>query len=177
MEATQTVPTTTPEGCTGKAEPQKEHAWLHRMVGTWACEGEAAMEPGKPAMKWKSTETVRSLGGLWVVGEGVGEMPGGGGEAITVITLGYDPAKGRFVGTFVGSMMSNMWVYEGQLDQDERVLTLNTEGPSMTPGAPPAKYKDVVELKSEDHRTLTSLVQGEDGQWHQIVSAVYQRIK
>jgi hypothetical protein len=144
------------------------------MVGEWTCEGEAAMEPGQPTTKWKSTETVRSLGGLWVMCESVGEMPGGG-EARTVMTLGYDPAKKRFVGSFVGSMMANMWVYEGELDKDEKVLTLDTEGPGMAPSAVMAKYKDVVELKSDDHRVLTSLVQGEDGQWHQVMSAVYRR--
>jgi hypothetical protein len=175
MEETQTAVATTPEGC-GQAEPQKEHAWLHRMVGEWTCEGEAGTGEGQPPMKWKSTETVRSLGGLWILCEGVGEMPGGG-EARTVVTLGYDPAKGRFAGTFVGSMMANMWVYDGELDKDERVLTLHTEGPSMQPGGGMAKYKDVVELKSDDDRTLTSLMQSADGQWVPVMSAVYRRTK
>ncbi len=31
-----------------KAEPQKEHEWLHKLVGEWTCEAEASMEPGKP---------------------------------------------------------------------------------------------------------------------------------
>ena len=42
----------------------------------------------------------------------------------TLMTLGYDPRKKRFVGTFVGSMMTNLWIYDGELDKDERVLTL-----------------------------------------------------
>jgi Protein of unknown function (DUF1579) len=35
---------------------------------------------------------VRSLGGLWILAEGQGEMPGCG-AATTVLTLGYDPQK------------------------------------------------------------------------------------
>jgi Protein of unknown function (DUF1579) len=31
--------------------------------------------------------------------------------------------KKRFVGTWIGSMMTYMWVYDGELDRSERVLT------------------------------------------------------
>ena len=36
------------------------------------------MEPGKPSEKSQGTECVRTLGGLWILAEGEGEMPGGG---------------------------------------------------------------------------------------------------
>ena len=61
-----------------KTEPQKEHAWLQQLVGEWTFEVEATMEPGKPPEHFRGTERVRSLGGLWIVAEGEGEMPGGG---------------------------------------------------------------------------------------------------
>src|SRR5262245_54079441 len=109
-------------------EPQREHQWLQRLVGEWACEMEAVMEPGKPTERSRGTESVRSLGGLWVVGEGRGEMPGGG-TATTMLTLGFDPQRGRYVGTWIGSMMGHLWVYDGSLDPAEKVLTLNAEGP------------------------------------------------
>ncbi|HOF88403.1 MAG TPA: DUF1579 family protein, partial [Armatimonadota bacterium] len=32
-------------------KPQKEHAWLHKMVGEWVAEGEGVMEPDQPPMK------------------------------------------------------------------------------------------------------------------------------
>jgi hypothetical protein len=158
-------------------EPEKEHHWLHRLVGDWTSEMEAAMEPGQPPSTFRGTETVRSLGGLWTVGEGRGEMPGDG-TALTIMTLGYDPQIQRFVGTFVGSMMTHMWVYEGRLDADEKVLTLDTEGPNFAPGGKgAAKYKDTIEFLSDDHRTLTSQVLGEDGLWHQFMTAHYRRRK
>jgi hypothetical protein len=139
-----------------KIEPQKEHQWLQKLVGEWTCEGEAAMEPGKPPAKWKATESVRSLAGLWTIAEGTGEMPEGG-AATTVMTLGYDPQKKRFVGTFIGSMMTNLWVYEGSIDASGKVLTLDTEGPKMCGGGEGmAKYKDVIEFKNDNHRLLTT---------------------
>jgi Protein of unknown function (DUF1579) len=155
-------------------EPQKEHKWLHKLVGEWTFESEAAMEPGKPPEKSGGTESVRSLGGLWVVAEGQGEMPGGG-TGTTVMSLGYDPRKKRYVGTFIGSMMAELWVYEGALDAAQRVLTLDTEGPSMSGDGTITSYKDAIEFKSADHRVLTSHMLGTDGKWHLIMTANYRR--
>jgi Protein of unknown function (DUF1579) len=171
METSKTQPETTM-----KAEPQKEHQWLHKLVGEWTVESEATMEPGKPPEKGTGTESVRSLGGLWIVAEGQGEMPGGG-AATMIMTLGYDPQKTRYVGTWIGSMMTHLWVYEGALDAAERVLTLEVEGPSMAGDGKMAKYRDVIEVESDDHRVLTSHVLGDDGQWHRFMTAHYRRRK
>jgi hypothetical protein len=150
-----------------KIEPQKEHQWLQKLVGEWTCEGEATMEPGKPPAQWKAFESVRSL---------AGEMPGGGAST-TLMTLGYDPQKKRYVGTFIGSMMTNLWVYDGALDAAGRVLTLDTEGPDFTAEGKMTKYKDMIEFKSDDHRVLTSNMLGDDGKWHGVMTAHYRRKK
>ncbi len=158
------------------AEPQKEHQWLHKLLGEWTFETECPTGPGQPPSKHTGSETVRSLGGMWVLCEGRGEMPGGG-TGLTVFQFGYDPAKKRFVGTFIGSMMPQLWVYDGELDPAGKVLTLNTEGPSFTEEGKLAKYKDVFEMKSDDHRVLTSHALGEDGKWHEFMTAHYRRRK
>jgi Protein of unknown function (DUF1579) len=159
---------------TMQAEPRKEHQWLHKLVGEWTYEIEPSAEPGKPSEKWTGTESVRSIGGLWVLAEGQGQMPGGG-SATMVTTLGFDPQRGRYVGTWIGSMMTFLWVYDGELDAAERVLTLNADGPDMSTEGKMAKYKDVIELVSDDHRVLTSHMLGDDGQWHQFMRADYRR--
>lgn len=112
------------------------------------------------------------LDGLWAVCDGVGEMPGGG-TGLTIMTLGFDPVKGRFVGSFIGSMMTNHWLNDGQLTGN--VLTLDTEGPSFTDPAKLAKYQDIIEIVSDDHRTLPSRVLGDDGQWTKFMTANYRR--
>jgi hypothetical protein len=159
-----------------KTEPQKEHQWLQKFVGEWMYETEATMEPGKPPEKFGGTESVRSLGGLWILAEGQGEMPCSG-VATTMMTLGYDPQNQRYVGTWIGSMMTHLWVYDGELDAAERVLTLNAEGPDMSTEGKMAKYRDVIEFKSDDHRVLTSHVLGDDGKWHEFMTANYRRQK
>lgn len=162
--------------CSMMAEPQKEHHWLHKLVGEWTYEGESPMEPGKPPFKFTGTETVRSIGGLWIVCEGRGKTPTGE-PATTLLTLGYDPKKNRYVGTWIGSMMTYLWVYNGEMDATEKVLTLNVEGPSMADPGKTQQYKEVIEFKSDDHRVFSSHMLGEDGKWTQIMTAHYHRKK
>src|SRR5262245_47947504 len=159
-----------------KTEPQKEHQWLQQLVGEWRYDAEATMEPGQPPSKFEGSESVRSLGGLWILAEGQGEMPGCG-PATTMLTLGYDPQKQRYVGTWIGSIMTHLWMSGGALDSAGRVLTLNAEGPHMTAEGKIAQYKDVLEFKSEDHRVLTSHMLGDTGQWHRFMTANYRRMK
>ena len=156
------------------AEPQAEHRWLQKLVGEWTFDVEAMMEPGQPPETFTGTERVRSLGDLWFLAEGEGEMPGGG-TATTLMTLGFDPQRMRFVGTWIGSMMTHLWVYDGALDADRRVLTLEAEGPGMAGDGRMATYRDVIELKSDNHRVLTSHVLGDDGRWQQFMTAHYRR--
>lgn len=155
-------------------EPQKEHQWLQKLVGEWTYETEALIGPDQPPEKATGTETVRSLGGLWFLAEGQGEMPGGG-TATTMMTIGYDPQKQSYVGTWIGSMMNYLWRYDGNLDSAETVLTLNSEGPAMSSDGEIAKYKDVIEFKNDDHRIMTSHTLSDDGQWHQFMTVNYRR--
>lgn len=157
------------------AEPHQEHHWLQRLVGEWTYESECP-DPSGTSMKFQGTETFRSIGGLWFVGEGRGNMPGGG-EATMVITLGYDPARKKYVGTWFGSMMTHLWVYEGTLDAAGKTLTLETEGPNCMAEGKTAKFQDIIEFQSDDQRTLTSRMQGEDGKWQQLMQATYRRKK
>ena len=159
-----------------KVDPLKEHDWLRRFVGEWTYEIEACMKPGDPPQKLTGTETVRSIGGVWIVAEGRGEMPGGG-EATTIFTLGFDPEAKKFVGSWIGSMMAFLWVYEGTLDATEKVLTLNCEGPSMDGSGGTTRYKDVHTFISDNERTLAGNVLGKDGQWSEMMICTYRRKK
>ena len=159
-------------------QPQKEHEWLQKLLGEWTFEADADMGPDKPAEKATGKESVRSLGGLWVVCEGEGEMPGGG-IGKTMMTLGYDPKKNRYIGTWVGSMMTHMWIYEGQLDSEKNMLPLDCEGPDFENEGKMKKYRDTIQFLSDpdDHRVLTSHMQNEDGTWTQFMRADYRRVK
>lgn len=153
-------------------EPQKEHRWLDKLVGEWTVETECVMGPDQPPIKMTGTESVRSLGGLWTIGEGQGETPGG--VMKSVMTLGFDPRTNHYVGTFVAGMMTHLWAYNGTLDAAGKVLTLDTEGPNFTDGSM-AHYQDIIEFIDDNHRTLSSRAQGPDGKWVPFMKAHYRR--
>jgi hypothetical protein len=157
-----------------KTEPQQEHHWLEKFVGDWTFESECNMGPDQPAMKSGGSERVRSMGGLWVLGEGKGDMPDGS-PCTMMLTLGYDPDRKRYIGSWIGSMMAKLWLYDGEVDASGHVLTLNTEGPTFEGDGKTAQYKDVHEFKSRDERVLTSHMLGADGKWTQFMSATYRR--
>jgi hypothetical protein len=156
--------------------PQKEHEWLQQLAGEWTYDGECVMGPDQPPIKTSGRASNRMLGGVWLLSEGEGEAPGGGTAQMN-ITLGYDPAKKRIVGTFIGSMMCNLWIYDGDLDAAGKVLTLNAEGPSFAGDSKTAHYQDIIEIKDKDHHVLSSQMLGEDGKWTQFMTAHYRRKK
>ncbi len=155
-------------------QPQKEHDWLQQLVGAWTYEGECVPGPDQPPLKFVGTQSVRSLGGLWILAEGQGEMPGGG-AATTLITLGFDPSRRRYTGTFIGTMSNYLWVYDGELDDEGRVLTLSAEGPSMDGDGSMANFQDIVEVKSADLWLLRARVQLPDGSWQEFMETRYTR--
>jgi uncharacterized protein YndB with AHSA1/START domain len=155
-------------------KPKKEHRWLQKFVGQWSYEIEARISPDEAPMKSTGTESVQSIGDLWILAEGKGEMPDGCAGTM-IMTLGYDPRKKRYVGTWIGSMMTHLWVYDGVLDATANVLTLTSEGPSMQAEGKMAWYRDMIEFKNDDHRVLTSHFKDDNGNWHEFMSAHYRR--
>lgn len=144
---------------------EKEHKWLAQLAGEWETAAEAMIEPGKPPMKCTGTENARMIGNHWIVSEINNKEFGMTG----IMTVGYDPAKKKFIGTWVDSMSNHMWKYEGSLDETGKILTLEAEGPNMAEPGKMAKYRDVTEVKSKDHKVLTSSILM-DGKWVQFMT-------
>ncbi len=172
MSATEPTPE---QGCM-PAQPTDEHAWLRHMVGEWRIESECLGVPGMPPFKSTGSETARMLGDLWLVADGRGEMPDGAVGSWR-LALGFDPGRGKFVGSWVGSMMTSMFVYEGLLDPDGRALPLMTEGPSFAGDGATAPYRDSYERVSDDERVLRSACLGPDGRWTEFMVARYRRVR
>ncbi len=162
--------------CPMMTKPQKEHNWLDQLIGEWSYEGACDGGPDQPPMQFKGVETVRSIGGLWIQAEGKGTSPDGS-EMTSILNVGYDTRKKCYVGSWLCSMMDHMFVYEGKLDNAEKVLPLETEGPHFMDPTKTSRYRDIIEFVSPDHRVMRSEVQGDDGKWTQMVKADYKRVK
>jgi hypothetical protein len=144
------------------------------MVGTWTFQGQADMGPDKPPAKLRGRETVRALGELWIVAQGRGNMPGGG-VMTSKMTVGYDPASRRFVGSWVGSPMAHQFVYEGRLKG--KTLTLETTGPDFFNPGRLARYRDAIEVKGPNLRILRSSYRTPAGKWVDFMTCHYTRVR
>jgi hypothetical protein len=155
-------------------KPQAEHAWLQPLAGDWATESEVTAGLGQPSLKLKGEATGRRLGGFWATIETRGEFSGTPFSGL--LTLGWDPRKKAYTGTWVGSGSDYLWIYQGKLDAAGKLLTLETEGPCQeTPGTL-AKYKEVIEWKSADHFVMTSSVDLK-GEWATFAKMQFRRKK
>ncbi len=154
------------------SKPVREHEWLQKLVGEWRTESVMTMPEGSKATS-SGTESVKSLDGLWSYGEGKTTMPGGM-PMTYYVGLGYDLTFKEYRAFMVMSVSSHLWKYTGTLSQDGRVMTLDCEGPNMM-GEGTALYRDTIEIVDDNHRTLTSTGQNENGGWDTYMVARYTR--
>ena len=169
---TEEPPTQNMSACKEMPGPVKEHELLQKFVGEWESEGEAFMAPGQPPTKLKGVESSRLIGGFWFVAQIKSTVPDFPYEQI--LTIGYDPAKKKYIGTVIDSMTSHIWQFEGTFDLTGNILTWETEGPVPSPQTP-SKFREVTELKSPDHKVFTSSILGPDGSWNTIMTINIRR--
>jgi hypothetical protein len=82
-----------------------------------------------------------------------------------------------YVGTWVDSMTSYLWTYQGAVDDTGKVLTLETRGPCPQAPGKLSQFREVIEIKSADHRTFTSSMLQDDGKWTTLVNIQFWRKK
>ncbi len=154
------------------AKPQSEHKWLDKLIGDWRFEHNCQMPDGSKSTSHGSM-TCRSLGGLWLICESSGQSPDGSAWS-SIMTLGFDPTRSQYVGTFIGSMMTNIWPYQGTLDKTGVRLPLYSEGPKFD-GSGVGEYRDTIEIVSTDAWVFTSEFHSDDGTWVQFLSGKHTR--
>lgn len=143
--------------------PTEHHQWLLRFVGKWETQGKATMGPGQPPIECTGTLTCRSVGEYWIVNEMNGEIMDS--PMVGVQTIGYDPQKQQFIGTWIDSSNSFMWHYKGSLDEAGTTLTLEADGPSFTEPGKTTQFRDIYRFDSDDKMTTFSKMKDGDGNW------------
>jgi hypothetical protein len=155
------------------AKPQDEHRWLDQLVGKWSLQHTCKTPDGGIAST-QGRMTCRSLLGMWLICESEGES-GDGESWASVMTVGFDPAVGRYVGTYIGSMLASIWHYEGIMDPSGKRLPLETKGPSLV-GTGTCKYRDTIEVVSDKRWLFSSEYQNESGEWTSFMQGEHTRI-
>lgn len=151
-----------------------EQTWLQQLIGEWTYEFSTADSSEHPGFTATGTESVRPVGEVWIVAENKGRGSDGS-LSHSIMTVGFEPEKARFSGSFVGTMVPVLFLYDGGLSSDGKSLILETEGPAMTEGRTTDKYRDISRIIDENNRELIAQVLGDDGQWREFMSTRYKR--
>lgn len=154
-------------------EQQNPSAFLQKLVGEWSVTSYAVMDPNEEPYRFEGEETARMLGRQWLISEYQSEVEG---QVIhSILTIGYDPAQEQFVATYVNSMQTQLWSYEGTLNEQGTTLTLKTEGPFMGDPNQKADYRVVIERDDADRWTMSSQIHMPDGEWFEFLRFEYER--
>jgi hypothetical protein len=139
-------------------KPTAQHKVLENDVGVW----DGAMvfySPGQPEQRSKGVETSSMLGGFWVVNHFKGEafnQPFEGRGA-----TGYDPKKGKYVGTWVDTMSPKIILLEGTYDAATRTMTMYSD--EVDPATDkPVKARYVTKSNDDGTRVFTLSMQMPD---------------
>ena len=127
-----------------------QHEWLKQLVGEWDVSSEMLGEPGGDSTTWESKESIRSIGGLWIVAEDT--FDDDGQPFTSIMTLGYDPSRNAFVRSWIDTNQPRLWSSVGQLDKSRRVLRFESEGPSHADPSKTVKYRRVTAPKPSNFR-------------------------
>lgn len=143
-------------------KPTEAHAWLKKFEGEWEAVGRpASPTPGMSEFRGGGVGTM--FGDFWVEIRQHADM--GGVKFKAIQTIGYDPEKKKYFGTWIDTNSSHMWFYEGDLDASGKKLSLVAEGPSFIDPTQTAKYRDSYEFVSDDHYIARAEIQDPAGQW------------
>lgn len=166
-------PPAAPPAAPAMPTPLPEHAVLKEEAGLWDATVESFMAPGQPPVLSKGTETGIMVGDFWLVSEFKTDMMGqpftGRG------TLGYDPAKKKYVSTWVDSMTPTLSLGESTYDAATHTFTGWLDG--LDYAGQPTKIKTVTAFKDPATRVFTMSLPGSDGKDMTALRITYTRRK
>jgi hypothetical protein len=104
------------------AAPGAAHELLAKMTGSWTTRTKSWMDPGKPPMESSGTSEYKMLfEGRYLHQQFNGDMMGTPFSGIGV--WGYDNQKNKFVSTWIDSMSTGIYYFEGSGDTESRTIT------------------------------------------------------
>lgn len=131
-----------------------EHERLKAFEGTWDAATSMWMDPSAPPEAGKGTAVTSSIfGGRFSRMDYTGEW---NGQPFTGMAMtGYDNTTKKYVGSWVDSMSTAMFVSEGDYDDATKTWTFHSE--MADPMAPGTKFKvrETVKIDSPDQHTMT----------------------
>jgi Protein of unknown function (DUF1579) len=156
-------------------KPTAEHERLAKDVGTWDATIKSWMRgPDSEPTVSQGVEVVKLMpGGLWAQSEFDGKF--GDQEFHGCGQTGYDTKKGKYVGTWVDSMSTEIMIMEGDYDAASRTVTMFAKATDPSGKAYDAKMTSKSE--SNDSRVFTMSMKSEEtkGEYVKVMEITYKR--
>ncbi len=129
------------------ATPGAPHNMLARLVGSWTTRTKAWIEPDKPPVEGTGIcEQKMLLDGRYLQQEYAGEMMGDPFSGINII--GYDNHTKKYVSTWIDSMSSGIYCFEGTGSEDGR--TINQESSYDDPVRGPMVWRSISRIVDDN---------------------------
>jgi hypothetical protein len=126
--------------------PSPEHQRLQELSGTWDVSIEMLGANGDASRSSGVSEMKPLLGGFWIVEDFAGEL--GGTQVQGHGVLGFDPARAKYVHTWIDSMSPMPSTSEGSYDKGGKVLSMVGTGPG--PHGKLAQVRSTFTWKNDD---------------------------
>lgn len=155
------------------AIPGAPHEFLTKMEGSWSVRSTCWMEPGNPVESSGTAEHKMVLDGRFLHQEFFGEMTGSPFSGIGYV--GYDNHTGKYVSTWMDTMGTGIYYFEGTASADGRTITqfCNYDDPVQGP----VKWRSVSRLVDDDTLEFEMYITNSSGKEEKMADMTYTRSK
>ncbi|MGA7826625.1 MAG: DUF1579 domain-containing protein [Geobacteraceae bacterium] len=153
------------------AIPSAAHKLLSRMEGSWDVKSTCWMAPGSPVESSGTSEQKMVLDGRFLQQEFAGDMMGSPFDGIGY--LGYDNHKGKYVSTWMDTMGTGIYYFEGSAGSDGRSITLTCDFDDPVQG--PVTWRTVTRLWDDDSMKFEMYSTNSSGKEEKMAEMTYTR--
>jgi len=143
-------------------------AVFEKDVGDWDAEVVIQPGPGAAPIRQTGRYQARLTAGRWLV---VDYQTDSGFQGHGV--YGWDPARGKYVGSWVDSLQVSIARSEGTWDAATRTMTFVTEAAAASGGT--LRYREITQTEADGTQVYRNLVPVADGGELELVRTVYRR--
>jgi hypothetical protein len=154
------------------AMPGPPHKLLERIAGSWITRSKTCMESGKtPVESTGACEQKMVLGGRFLMAEYTGEMIGSPFKGIGI--TGYDNHTRKYVSTWMDSMSTGIYFFEGTASADGKTITQESHYDDPVKG--PMKWRSVTRIVDDNTHLFEMYGIDEGGNEEKMMEITYTR--
>jgi hypothetical protein len=154
------------------AKPGAAHQLLAGLAGTWKTKTRTWMEPGKPHMEFEGTsEQKMILDGHYLQQVFRGDMMGTVFNGIGI--TGYDNHKQRYVSTWIDSMSTGIFFFEGSAGPDGKTIVQTALQDDPVKG--PVKWRSVTKIIDADSHIFEMFITDKSDKEQKMMEITYTR--